>query len=88
MEGMTGGEALNYVKCIIDAATIVYGVYPDVASPNGVGLHIIKSLRELQVVIASGKADLFKIDAISCIELEQAVAAAKVLGDGQVKSDG
>ena len=85
MQGMSGREAGDYVKRTIDAATIVFGVYPDAGSPNGVGMHIIKGSRELQVVIASGQSDQFLTDAIPCIE--HAHAVAEVWGDGQIKSD-
>ncbi|WP_029585867.1 hypothetical protein [Bradyrhizobium sp. URHD0069] len=88
MQGMSEREAGTYVKRTIDAATIVVGIFADAGSPNGVGMHVIKGSRELQVVIASGQPDQFLIDAIPCMELEQAIAAERVWGDGQVKSDG
>jgi hypothetical protein len=87
MQGMSERDAGDYVKRTIDAATIVFGVYADAGSPNGVGLHIIKGKRELQVVIASSRPDQFLIDAIPCIKRAQAMAAAEVWGDGQIKSD-
>jgi hypothetical protein len=88
MRGMSEREAGTYVKRTIGAATIVVGIFADAGSPNGVGMHVIKGSRELQVVIASGQPDQFLIDAIPCVELEQAIAAAEVWGDGQIKSNG
>ncbi len=37
--------------------------------------------------MASGTHAAFTTDAVLCIELEQAIAAADVWGDGQIKSD-
>jgi hypothetical protein len=88
MQGMTEREAASYVKNIIDTATIAVGVYPDADEFNGIGLHIIKGNREMQVLVASEEAGKFLIDAIPCTELEQAVAAAEAFGDGKIKSDG
>src|SRR5829696_8498124 len=85
MQGMTVGKAAGYVKRVLDSAILAFGVYPDVASPSGVRLHIIKGTRELQVVIASGNPDRFVIEAIPCVDLEQAIAVGKVWSDGQVK---
>jgi hypothetical protein len=53
MEGMSDGEVVAYAKTVIDAATIVFGTYPDAGSPDGVGMYIIKGKREL----ASGRSD-------------------------------
>jgi len=87
MQDMTGGEAAEYVKGIIDNSTLVFGVFPDAKAPNGVSFHVIKGIREVQVVDASGKADQFSTDAVPCIELEQAIAAEEMWGDGQLKSN-
>jgi len=83
MEGMSDDEVGAYVKSVIDAATIVFGTYPDAGSPDGVGLHIIKGKREL----ASGRSDQFPTTAIPCLELELAVAAEKMFGDGARPGD-
>jgi hypothetical protein len=88
MQGMTEREASDYVKKIIANATIVFGVYRDAEAPNGVGMHVIKGKRELQVSIASGETIEIRTDAVPCIELEQVIAAEQVYGDGQLKSDG
>jgi hypothetical protein len=61
------------VKTVIDAATIVFGTYPDAGSPDGMGMYIIKGKREL----ASGRSDQFPTTAIPCLELELAIAAEK-----------
>jgi hypothetical protein len=78
MEGMSDDEVGAYVKTVIDAATIVFGTYPDAGSPDGVGMYIIKGTREL----ASGRSDQFPMTAIPCLELELAIAAEKMFGDG------
>jgi hypothetical protein len=50
-------------------------------------MRIVKGVRETQVVVASGKSEQFAVDAIPCTCPEQAIAASRVWGDGQVKSD-
>jgi hypothetical protein len=85
MQGMTKRQAGSYVKDIINAATIVFGIYTDVVSPDGVGMHIVKGVREMQVVVASGESDQFVMSAIPCISMEQAIAVSRVWGDGEVK---
>jgi uncharacterized Zn-finger protein len=87
MQGMTEREAADYVKGVIGSATIVYGVYQDAEAPNGVGLHIIKGKREMQVGVASRETIQVRVAAIPCIELEQAIAAEQVYGDGQLRND-
>jgi hypothetical protein len=77
MEDMSDDEVVAY-KTVIDAATIVFGTYPDAGLPDGVGMYIIKGKREL----ASGRSDQFPTTAIPCLELELAVAAEKMFGDG------
>ena len=42
MQGMTEGEVMSYVQGLVDAATVVYGIYPDVETPEGFGLYVIK----------------------------------------------
>jgi hypothetical protein len=86
MEDMSGRQAMQYVEGIVDGAMIVFGVFPDAESPDGVGMHIIKGSRELQSVMASGRAKVVAIDAVPCIQLEQSIAAEQVLGDGKYKA--
>jgi hypothetical protein len=78
MEGMSDDEVGAYVKTVIDAATIVFATYPDAGSLDGVGMYIIKGKREL----ASSRSDQFPATAIPCLELELAIAAEKMFGDG------
>ena len=86
MQGMTERATADYVKRVIADAPLVFGVYQDAESPNGVGMYIIKGKRELQASIAAGLPIL--VNAIPCIDREQAIAAAEAHGDGQIKSDG
>ena len=87
MRGMTALEAWTYVKGVVEGATIVFGVFQDLAAANGVDMHIIKGKRELQVCIASGEPLQARVDAIPCICLEQAIAAEQVIGDGQLRGN-
>jgi hypothetical protein len=54
MQGMTGREAADYVKRVIADASVMFGVYQDAGSHNGVGMYVIKGKRELQASIAAG----------------------------------
>jgi hypothetical protein len=87
MRGATPKEALEYIKRTIDRATCVFGIYPDVTEPDGVGMDIIKGEREVQAVVASGYNQDMAATAIPCIDLEQAIAAKQALGDGLVKTN-
>jgi hypothetical protein len=88
MLGMTERDAADYVKRVIADAPPVFGVYQDAGSPNGVGMYVIKGKRELLASVAAGLPIQILVNAIPCIEREQAMAAAEVYGDGQIKSDG
>ena len=63
------------VRRVIDAATVVFGVYPDTSESTGFGLHIIKGTRELQVAIAANESLQAVANAVPCTCLEQAMAA-------------
>jgi hypothetical protein len=82
MEGLSEEEAFIYVKNAIDSNVIAFGVFPDTSSPDGLGMKVIKGLRDFQVIISSGKSEVMSITAIPCECLEQAEFAAKLLGDG------
>jgi deoxyribodipyrimidine photolyase-like uncharacterized protein len=84
MQGMTEREAAEYVKRVIANAPLVFGVYQDAESPIGVGMYVIKGKRELQASIAAGLPIQIEVNAIHCIEREQAIAAAEAYGDGQM----
>jgi hypothetical protein len=86
LKGMIGKEKGQYVRGVIDAATVVFGVYQDAEQPNGVGMHIIKGKRELQVAIASGGETMVTMDAVPCECLEQAIAAEQTWGDALLKA--
>lgn len=84
MKGMSEKAALAHVNAIIDAGQIVFGVYQDPLSSCGVGYKIIKGARELGVVAVTGRSEQFSISAVPCDNVEQATAAAALLGDGKV----
>ena len=54
MLGMTERDAADYVKRVIADAPLVFGVYQDAGSPNGVGMYVIKGKRELLASVAAG----------------------------------
>jgi hypothetical protein len=82
MQGMKEKSAFAYVRSVIDANQIVFGVYQDASEPDGVGMHVIKGIREIQAVMASGRPEGYQTDAVPCTSLEQAIAAEQKLGDG------
>jgi hypothetical protein len=86
MRDMSEKQAMQYVKGIVEGAAIVLGVFPDAESSDGVGMHIIKGSREVQSVMASGRAENFAVDAVPCIDLGQALFAEQILGDGKYKA--
>jgi hypothetical protein len=79
--GLDERAAFKVIKATVDDSDVVYGVFPDLAEPSGVGVVIIKGVNLLREVIASGKEISISTAAIPCIEREQALAAAQVWGD-------
>jgi hypothetical protein len=51
-------------------------------------MYVIKGKRELQASIAAGLPIQIEVNAVPCIDREQAIGAAAAYGDGQIKSDG
>jgi hypothetical protein len=81
------------VKRIIAENDLVFGVWPDLAEPDGIGVHIIKGKRRLRS-IASGAdptpggtvrlkraAEKMRVSAVPCDCAEQAIAAQQTLGE-------
>ena len=83
MRGMTEEQTALHVKRTIDAAQIGWGVYQDDSERGGIGLHVIKGIRTMQAVVAWGEEAAFVTDAIPCIGLDQAIAAAETWGGGR-----
>jgi hypothetical protein len=81
MCGMSRRAAFRYVESIVADAEVVIGVWQDPREPNGVGLHVIKGLRHLMTAAASGEPARVSVEAVPCIDREQAVAAEQRFGD-------
>jgi hypothetical protein len=81
MRGMSRRAAFRYVETIVADAEVVIGVWQDPSEPNGVGLHVIKGLRHLMTATASGEPARVSVEALPCIDREQAVAAEQRFGD-------
>jgi hypothetical protein len=81
MRGMSNHAAFRYVAAIVADAEVVIGIWQDRSEPNGVGLHVIKGLRHLMTATATGEPARVLVDAVPCIDREQAVAAEQQLGD-------
>ena len=64
MLGMTERDAADYVKRVIADAPLVFGVYQDAGSPNGVGMYVIKGKRELLASVAAGLPIQILVNAI------------------------
>ena|ERR1035437_3953149 len=87
MQGMNEKSAFGYMRSVIDANQVVFGVYQDTGEPDGVGMHLIKGSRELQAVVVSGRLEGLRVDAVPRESFEQAIAAEQKLGDGAHKAN-
>jgi hypothetical protein len=67
------------VKCICDAADLVWGVWQDPEEENGIGVMVVKGAPILEFIENSGVAEELIEDAIPCICAEQAEALRLVL---------
>jgi hypothetical protein len=82
MRGMDPKAAFRHVRKIIDDNDVVFGVFQDHDSANGVGVKIIKGLPLVEAVATGGVTEMYRMAAVPCISPEQAFAVAEVLGDG------
>jgi hypothetical protein len=82
MEDLTDDEVESYVRNVVDTTAIVFGSFPDPSQPEGVSTYIIKGAREVQTTLATRCWDQFSMTAIPCGNIELAIAAAEVYGDG------
>jgi hypothetical protein len=74
------GGTLGQVKQIIDGAELVFAVYPDNDSLDGIGMLVLKGERLLKECFASGASVSVRVSAVSCVNVEQAVAADDLFG--------
>jgi hypothetical protein len=69
------------IKKIFTENDIVFGIWNDTAEPYGVDFIILKGFRLLRDCVRDNKDVAASIGVISCIDVNQAVAAKKVFGD-------
>lgn len=81
MRGMSKRAAFRYLETIVADAEVVIGIWQDASEPHSVGLHVIKGLWHLMTNTASGEPARVRVDAVPCIDREQAVAAGQRFGD-------
>jgi hypothetical protein len=81
MRGMSNHAAFRYIETIVADAEVVIGIWQDRSEPDGVGLHVIKGLQHLLTATASGEPARVRVDAVPCIDREQALAAEQQFGD-------
>jgi hypothetical protein len=81
MRGMSKRAAFRYLETIVADAEVGIGIWQDASEPNSVGLHVIKGLWHLMTNTASGEPARVRVDAVPCIDREQAVAAGQRFGD-------
>jgi hypothetical protein len=60
----------------------VAGIFPDKSQPSGFEVHVIKGANVLREIVASGKAQPVRWDAIKASCIEEAIAMSQVFGDG------
>jgi hypothetical protein len=77
-ERMTGSA--REVDAILQSADIVYAVWHDPSEPNGVGTLLIKGVNVLRDIIASGEERQVEVNAIKCMDINQALALKEVRG--------
>jgi hypothetical protein len=80
LSGMSGEDAFQTIKDIVENADVVFALWQDESEPNGVGVLMIKGDPNLLEIIASGRATC-KIAAIPCTERAHAEAARASLGN-------
>ena len=80
MSELNAQESMEVVTGILAKYDIVIGVWSDKDEPEGVGLHVIKGENLLSEIAAANKPNPIPIGVIPCNELEDAIAAAKLLG--------
>ena len=68
---------------IIGASDIVWGIWQDERSPNGVDSMVIKGLGRLMLIQQSARAVTVKMTAVPCREPAEAEAMRQILGDGR-----
>ena len=81
IRGMSKRAAFRYVETIVADAEVVIGVWQDPSEPNGVGLHVIKGLRHLMSATVSVEPPRVRVDAVPCVDRDQAVAAEQRFDD-------
>jgi hypothetical protein len=74
---------IEEIKEIIHEYDVVFGVYQDYDKAGGVGLQIIKGRPLLETCAMAPSSLLVRIEAIRCIDVEQAVAMSNAFGDGR-----
>jgi hypothetical protein len=76
-------ESFQFVEQVIAKYKIVFGVWQDRSSGDGVGIHIIKGRKDLEPVLQA--KTFVDISAIPCFCQEQATAAEKFFGNEGAK---
>jgi hypothetical protein len=74
------GGIPGQLKQISDGAELVFAVYPDNDSSDGIGMLVLKGERVLKECFASGASVSVRVSAVSCVNPEQAVAADDLFG--------
>ena len=74
------GGTPGQVKHIFDGAELVFAVYPDNDSSDGIGMLILKGEHHLKACFASGASVSVRVSAVSCVNFEHAVAADDLFG--------
>jgi hypothetical protein len=74
-------DDFEQVREMINTNDVVFGVWQDVAEPDGVGMLLVKGEQRLRECIADDKSVLCRILGIPCIEAAQAEALRQVAGE-------
>jgi hypothetical protein len=77
---------LDVVKEIVAENDIVWGVWHDPRQPGNAGLSVIKGHEKLSLIADGTRPESIKLDAIPCLEAEQAESLRLMLGDGRAEN--
>jgi hypothetical protein len=77
--------SFEQVQDVLDKNEIVFAVWNDAKSPEGVGYTIVKGQQLIRENAASGESRTCKVGAIPCIDGDQAEELLNIAGEKDVR---
>ena len=69
------------VQATADISSLVFGVFPDAAEPDGIGMLLVKGHAPPREIAASGSGSPVEMNAVPCTHAEHAEALRTVAGE-------